>query len=730
MDRRAFIGILTRLAEPLFPVEQPAKFELVINLKTVNVLAGLAAVVAGLLAMAPCAPAEATALYVRTFGSALAVMDAANPGVLARVPLGISGSGAAVHPSGALVYAHAVVTATRTTRDERVAVIDVASRSVVATIPVATGVRQLALDPAGKFLYVGADTSLALSGIVVSSQPVVEVIDARASRRVTTVPLGPTLAGPDHAEVPALAVHPSGAKVYAARSVTRTSPSFQITDDVVILGTAPHEIVGTVSGLGAPLAVDAAGARLYARAPAGLAVVDAATDTPVTTIPLECCLAQGHLAVHPHGATVYALFPEVDGISGQIAVVDAHANALVTTIPLGTLVPRASAFHPDGSRLYVVGDAGSACQQLPCPPRAPVLAVVDTAANRVVATVALSPGPTSIAQSIAVHPAGTHVYAAFTSGAFTSALSTVAIVDTATNAVVRTFPGAEVMIGPDLPRVPGELRFHVARSSDGGATAIPWGAPGDRPVPADYDGDGRADVAVLRPAEGGEESVWYVVRSSDGGGIRQQWGAVSLGDEPVPADYDGDGRVDVAVWRPVTGEWWIVGSRDASVTRIQLGAPDAVPVPADYDGDGRADVAVWRPAFTQWSIVGSASGQLTSAQFGAPTDVPVPADYDGDGRADIAVWRPATGEWFVHLSATGTETSVAFGAPGDVPVPRDWDGDGRADFAVWRSRTGEWFILRSGDGAMAYGVWGAPGDRPVTADWDGDQQTDLAVYRP
>ena len=691
---------------------------------------GLAAAVASLLAMAPGAPAEATALYVRTFGSALAMMDAANPGVLARVPLGISGSGAAVHPSGALVYAHAVVTATRTARDERVAVIDVASRSVVATIPVATGVRALVLDPAGNFLYVGADTSVALSGIVVSSRPVVEVIDARASRGVTTIPLGPTLAGPDHAEVPALAVHPSGSKVYAVRSVTRTSPSFQITDDVVVLGTAPHEIVGTVPGLGAPLAVDAAGARLYARAPDGLAVVDAATDTPVTTVALACCLANGHLAVHPGGATVYALFPEVDGISGQIAVVDAHANELVTTIRLGSLVPRASAFDRDGSRLYVVGDAEIPCPQFPCPLRASVLAVVDTAANRVIATVALGAGPTGSAQSIAVHPAGTYVYAAFPS----AVLGTVAIVDTATNAVVRTFPGAEVAIGPDLPRLPGGLRFHVARSSDGGASAIPWGAPGDRPVPADYDGDGRADVAVLRPAEGGEESVWYVVRSSDGGVVRRQWGAVSLGDEPVPADYDGDGRVDLAVWRPVEGAargvFYVVRSSDGGVMRHEAGAVDHLPVPADYDGDGRADFAGWRPAFAQWSIVGSASGQVTTVQFGAPTDVPVPADYDGDSRADIAVWRPATGEWFVRLSATGAETSVAFGAPGDVPVPRDWDGDGRADFAVWRPRTGEWFILRSRDGAVAYGVWGAPGDRPVTADWDGDRQTDLAVYRP
>ncbi|MEW4571022.1 FG-GAP-like repeat-containing protein [Tautonia sp. JC769] len=297
--------------------------------------------------------------------------------------------------------------------------------------------------------------------------------------------------------------------------------------------------------------------------------------------------------------------------------------------------------------------------------------------------------------------------------------------------------------------------------------------------PADYDGDGMADLALTRYNASLRALVFELRLSNGGNPVTEQRSIADVSPHviPVVGDFDGDGKTDLAVVDPmaVVGGgsvpnatvWIVVSSRSGLRQEIPFGAAGVLdrPAPADFDGDGTTDIATFRassdltPGAAEWFILPSGAGGAFRVAFGAAggSDLPAPFDFDGDGRAEIATFRPVSdlapgaAQWFILPSSANDlqfrerrgAYPVTFGASGnaDQPVVADYNGDGRADIAAFRSVSdlapglAQWFILPSAEPFPSFGggypmTFGVAGVIAAVGDYDGDGRPDPAVFHP
>jgi len=181
------------------------------------------------------------------------------------------------------------------------------------------------------------------------------------------------------------------------------------------------------------------------------------------------------------------------------------------------------------------------------------------------------------------------------------------------------------------------------------------------------------------------------------------------------------------------------GTRNEPASAEQVAALDARPQALrlmDIDGDGRGDLLLYAPQTGQWGALVSGAG-VNGSQSGVwgPDWQVAAADFNGDGRSDLVFFKAATLEW-IQGYAVGNGAFIytrgtlpADAARGQMAVG-DFDGDGRDDLLFYDAGTGAWTVaLSDGRGGFRYrrGVTGA-GLRVHAADLNGDRVADVFGY--
>jgi hypothetical protein len=229
---------------------------------------------------------------------------------------------------------------------------------------------------------------------------------------------------------------------------------------------------------------------------------------------------------------------------------------------------------------------------------------------------------------------------------------------------------------------------------------------GDYYINSDFDGDFKADFASVKSEAGALR--WSLYFSGSQSPVPSltlfQYGL--NGDEIVPADYDGDGRTDLAVTRLFLTEsgikqilWISLASGNQTIAPFYWGLEGDLVLTGDVDGDKRADATVVRKVNggLMWISRSSDGSEITPFFYGLESDIPHLYDLNGDGVIEPVLERVTDGKkFFFSRPISKTDPAFQWGLEGDKVFSNFSRGLLKSSLGVWRAVGGQgYFFLRN-----------------------------------